>query len=353
MSRPCVIATRLLLAVVALAGALAAGAPAVAGEAHEPRVRLVVSPEDRAAVGTELTLTATVDSALMGSVAFLDDGVAVATAELVLDDDVIYASAPYTPTTQGVHELTARYEGAPPDIGPATSLPTAYSVLPATCPGQATPGAGAVVRLAYLVVLDRCPDPAGFAYWAARLDDGAPPSALARALALSAEGITATVEAAYRRVLDRSADPAGRSVWAAKLRSGWTTSQLWAALAAAPEFATGTADPAGLVARAFDRLVGRSVDPAGSAYWQHRLATGGPPSATWRALVVSAEPVDGIVADAHQSALGRAASPSEADAARATIRTRRGDWRLLRADLLGRAEASVHAQRYPDPPDDA
>jgi hypothetical protein len=136
------------------------------------------------------------------------------------------------------------------------------------------------------------------------------------------------------------------------LRRGWATSQLWAALAASPEFASGAAGTTALVERAFVRIVGRPSDPGGAAYWRDRLlAGGGASSPTWRALAVVAEVVDGIVTDAHQAALGRPPTPAESGAARATIRTRRGDWRPLTAELLGRTEASAHAQRYPDPGD--
>ncbi len=353
---PSVLVVAVVVITAGLAGVLTAPVPAPAAEVVVPRVRLFVSPHDRAPLGTEVDLLATVDDALVdpritGTVVFLEDGVPVAEGELALDDDVVVAAASYTPAAQGVHELTARYEGNPPEIGASTSGTVTYSVLPETCPDQATPGAGAVVRLAYLVVLDRCPDPAGFTYWTGRLVAGAAPGAVARALALSTEGIRATVDAAYQQVLDRRADAAGRAVWAAKLRTGWTTSQLWAALAASPEMAAGATDPdpiAATVQRAFTRIVGRAVDPASATYWSDRLAAGASRSATLRALILTPEALTGIAADAHQRALGRPASPSEVGAAGAAVRVRRGDWRLLAAELLGWSEASAHAQRYPD-----
>ncbi|HEX7135853.1 MAG TPA: DUF4214 domain-containing protein [Iamia sp.] len=344
---------RPLLALVAILTTVGTiGAPASADEPIVPDVRLEVDPEDRAPAGTEIDLIATVNTGLMGSVVFLDGGVPVATAELVVDEDVIYAAATYTPTTPGVHELTAWYEGTPPDVSPATSPITTYSVLPATCPDQAVPGAGALVRHAYLTILGRCPDPAGFSYWSQRLAGGGTPAAMARALALSAEGIGATVDAAYRQLLDRSADAAGRAVWAAKLRSGWTTSQLWAALAVSPEFVAGAPGDdrtTALVERAFARIVGRPVDEGSATYWYGRLFSGAPRSATLRALSLTPEALGHTVRAIYQDVLGRTASPAEQASAQATIKARRGDWRLLAAELLGRPEASTYAQRYPDP----
>ncbi len=359
--RPRTLVRPLLAAVVAvtagLSGVLVTGAPAPADDVIDivSRTVLVVTPGDRTAPGTELTLTATVsigDVPAPGeTVRLVVDGALVATLDT---DEAGTASTTVTPAP-GAHTLTARYDGRGTEVPGASIMPSrddvAHSVLPATCPDQAHPGAGAVVRHAYLVALRRCPDAAGYAYWVDRLEAGGSSGAPAAALARSAEAMAVVVDDAYRRVLDRPADPGGRAVWAAKLRAGWTTSQLWAALAASPEFAmgiTGTDLPASLVERAFRRIVGRPLGPAASNYWQQHLSARGP-SSTWRALALTAEVVGGVVADAYLSALGRPASPSEVSAARATIRTRRGDWRLLTADLLGRPEALAHAQRYPDP----
>ncbi|HMJ76973.1 MAG TPA: Ig-like domain-containing protein, partial [Iamia sp.] len=196
--------------------------PAAAAEEVATWTRLSVSPRGRAPAGTQLELVATVDPQLdprvTGTVVFLDDGVPIGSADLALDIDIIYASITYTPSTPGPHQFTAWYEGNPPEAGPSLSSPVAYDVLPDACPDQARPGAGAVVRHAYLVALRRCPDGAGYAYWVGRLNAGAAPGAVAGALARSPEAIEVVVDDAYRRVLDRPADPAGRSVWAAKLR---------------------------------------------------------------------------------------------------------------------------------------
>jgi hypothetical protein len=315
-----------------------------------PEVRLFVSPEDRASAGTVLHLEATVDGAvedprIHGMVVFRDRGVQIAAAELILDEDVVSAAAPVT-LAQGVHELSARYVGDLPEIGPSTSVVTTYSSLPTTCPDQATPGNGALVRLAYQATLGRCPDPAGFAYWTDRLDAGASATTMARGLALSIEGIGVTVDAAYRQVLDRPADAGGGAVWAAELRGGWTTSQLWAALAASPEFVAGAGGA--LVDRVFERIVGRPVDEPSRTYWTDRL-TSGPRSSTLRALVLTPEALGHVVDDVHQLTLGRAATPAEQATAQTSVKARRGDWRVLAAGVLGRPAAFAHAQTYPDP----
>jgi len=315
-----------------------------------PEVRLFVSPEDRAPAGSSVTLSATVEEAFVdprihGAVVFRDRGVPIGSAELVWDMDYAYATTDVT-LAPGVHELSARYQGNLPEIGPSTSGVTTYSSLPGTCPDQATPGNGALVRLAYQATLGRCPDPAGFAYWTDRLDGGASATTMARGLALSSEGIDVTVDAAYEQILDRPADAGGRAVWAAKLRAGWTTSQLWAALAAAPEFITGGGGT--LVDRVFERLVGRPVDEPSRAYWTDRLASG-PRSGVLRALVLTPEALGHVVDDLHRTALGRTPTTADQTGLQTTIKVRRGDWRTVVADLLGRPAAFAYAQTYPDP----
>jgi hypothetical protein len=346
----------ILVVTAGLAGLLVPAAPPSAGQVIIDvfsTTELAVAPGDRTQPGVELTLAATVtigsEPVVGENVRFFVGGLLIAT---VTTDEAGQAQATVTPL-QGAHTLSAEFPGGDDVIPGASVFPssdrTSHSVLPDTCVDEAQPGAGAVVRHAYLVALRRCPDPAGYAYWVDRLEGGAASGMVASTLARSAEAVDVVVDDAYRRILGRPADAAGRAVWAAKLRAGWTTSQLWAALAASPEFGAGTDGPAALVERAFTRVVGRPADPGGATYWQARLVAGGPPSATWRALAVTAEVIDGIVGDAHDRALGRPATPAEGDAARTAIRTRRGDWRLLVAELLGRPEASTHAQRYPDP----
>jgi len=314
------------------------------------RVRLNVSQGDRTAVGTTIELSATLEDSWQrdlsaGEVVFLDGDIPFATVAPLLDFDVVVAFASYTPT-QGVHALSARFSGVPPDNAPTSSAVQLHSVLPTTCADQARPGNGALVRLAYRVVLDRCPDPAGFTYWTDRLDGGVSATVMARGLALSAEGIAATVDAAYRLLLDRPADRFGRTFWAARLRAGWTTSQLWAGLAASPEFVAGAGGA--VVDRVFERLVGRPVDEAGRTYWTDRLASG-PRSGALRALVLTPEALGRIVDAIHQTALGRTPSDVEQTGLQTTIKARRGDWRTVGADLLGQPAAFAHAQTYPDP----
>lgn len=345
---------RVLVAlVVGVVGAMGLVAPpASAGEIIEdpiPMLTLTVEPGDRTTPGTILTLTAEVDDPI-------GDPVTGEQVRFSVDDENLppvtldadgRAQITVTPP-QGAHRLRATYDGTAGMVG--ASDERMHSVLPETCADEAQPGAGAVVRHAYLVALHRCPEPAGYAYWVDRLDAGATAGSVAATLARSPEAIDIVVDDAYRRILGRPSDPAGRRVWAAKLRGGWTTSQLWAALAASPEMVGAAADTDALVALVFDRIVGRPADSAGRAYWRDRLlADGGALSPTWRALAVTAEVVDNVIADAYRRVLGRPATPTEAAGARATIRTRRGDWRPLVADLLGHAEASTYAQRYPDP----
>lgn len=319
-------------------------------------VLLIVSPRDSSPAGAELSLTAFVGDpwpaeAAAGEVVFLDGDVSVATRAVGLDRGVLVAATTYTPSTPGVRELSARFSGSP-GVPAQSSDPVVHRVLP-SCPDQARPGAGAVVRHLSLVALRRCPDPAGYAYWVGRLEGGARPEAVASALAGSTEAIGVVVDDAYRRILHRPVDADGRRFWTAKVRAGWTTSQLWASLAASDELARGVDGLEELVEEAFARIVGRPADPGGAAYWLDRfMASRTPPSGTWRAMAVTAEVIDGAVDAAHLRALGRTATSAEGAVAAADVRARRGDWRPLVAELLGRPEASAHAQTYPEPPVD-
>jgi hypothetical protein len=309
-----------------------------------PTVLFSVTPPQEAPhdAAVELRAVITDPAPTGGTVAFRDGDTVIATALVATAAGVASATANVT-LPQGVRHLSARYLGDLPEIGPAASAGLYYSALPATCADQAQPGNGALVRLGYIVSLGRCPDAAGFAYWTGRLDAGASPALLGQGLALSAEGTAATVDAAYREVLDRPADPAGRAVWAAKLRTGWTTSQLWAALAASPEFVAGA--PGALVDRAYDRLVGRPVDDASRPYWEQRLAAG-PRSGALRALVLTPEALDRRAQAASELVRSHPVFPDEGYVS--GIKVRRGDWRLLVADLLTHPSAAGHAHTYPD-----
>jgi hypothetical protein len=315
---------------------------------HVPEVELTVSPEARAPGGSTIVLTATIDEAvtdprIRGTVAFRVGRFGpFGSADLVVEGGTATAQVELDIWT-GVHQLTARYGGALPEIGPSTSAAVTYSGLPETCADQAVPGNGALVRLAYQAILGRCPDAPGFTYWTDRLDAGTPASVFGRALALSSEGIAATVDTAYRQVLGRPSDPTGRAVWAAKLRAGWTTSQLWAALADSPEFAAGADGP--LVDHVFARLVGRPVDAPSRAYWTERLSRR-PLSGALRALVLTPEALGHIVDDIYRAVLGRDGLGSQ-HGAQTTIKARRGDWRTMGAELVD--QAHLYAQSYPDP----
>jgi hypothetical protein len=342
--------------VVRVVGVLAllagVGAPPVgAGEIIEDPgsvTNLVVEPGDRTLPGVELTLTATVakeGGPVVGEeVIFTMDREHLDTVVL---DDTGRAQVRVKPP-RGAHVLAVRYTGSGNLMGSSDQV--VRSVLPAACPGQAVPGTGALVRHAYMVVTDACPDPTGFAYWTAGLDGGVAPTGMGRALARSAGGLGATVDRAYWKLFSRSPEAAGRAVWVAKLRAGWTTSQLWAALVASPEFIarhSGRDRIIALLDEAFRRLLGRPIDEGSRAYWYDRLSSGSSRSATLRALILTPEALGGVVRTTYEDVLGRSASPVEQTATQASIRARRGDWQQLAADLLGWAEASTFAQRYP------
>lgn len=75
------------------------------------------------------------------------------------------------------------------------------------------------VDAVYRSVLGRAPEPAGRAYWVARIGAGASVESVARSLVLSHEYRGLQVDEAYQRILDRRPDAAGREHWAGRLTS--------------------------------------------------------------------------------------------------------------------------------------
>lgn len=96
-----------------------------------------------------------------------------------------------------------------------------------TCPPRGVRGDEAVVRLAYVEVLGRCPDAAGYVGWVDALEAGLTAEQFARRIAYSSEALGLLVDDAYQTVLDRPAEPGGRVFWVERLRSRPATTPSW------------------------------------------------------------------------------------------------------------------------------
>lgn len=203
------------------------------------------------------------------------------------------------------------------------AAPTSASVAPlgpsapstVACPAP-LPGPRAIVQLAYLVLLRRCPDAAGAAAWEATLRDGRTVRAVADRLVASREAREVVVGDAFDRVLGRPASAADRRAWAAWLQPApghpRRHDHLLAELAASPEvFAAAGATAEGFVDAVYARLVGRAPSRADRAYWVGRLRSGGDRRTVARALLRLDEPLAAVVRAAWAEVLGTMPSPTQ------------------------------------------
>jgi hypothetical protein len=143
------------------------------------------------------------------------------------------------------------------------------------------------VELAYRNVLDRAPDPAGYANWTALLDAGRTrgwvmarfaesDEFVARATALIEAIRRPQVERLYLAFFGRNADPQGMDTWLYALQKGDTLDEVAELFAQSQEFRNRYGDPddARFVELAYRNVLDRAPDPAGYAHWTALLAAG-------------------------------------------------------------------------------
>ncbi|QYG92376.1 DUF4214 domain-containing protein [Iamia sp. SCSIO 61187] len=232
-------------------------------------------------------------------------------------------------------------------VAGALPAPAAPASPPAvTCPTP-LPGPRAVVQLAYVVLLRRCPEPAGAAAWEASLRDGLPAEAFARRITATAEARGVVVDDAYARVLDRPASAIDRAFWAGWLRPEATVARrhdhLLAALAASAEvFATAGGDHGRYVDLLYQRILGRPAEPAGRAHWVARLDGGERRSVVARTLLRLGEPL-GVTVDGAWAEVLDAVPPPDQRAADVDRLRADGDRLGLSARLVGSSAFAVRA----------
>jgi hypothetical protein len=170
--------------------------------------------------------------------------------------------------TIGLAPAASAQETAPPSPDPD---------WPGVACAPTLPGPRAVVQLAYIVLLRRCPDAAGAASWEMSLRDGMAVETFARRIAFTPESRGIVVGDAYEQVLDRPAAPSERAFWSTWLRPDPNRArrhdQLLAELAASTEmYAQAGNDDAAWVALVYERILGRPASTADRDYWVDRLA---------------------------------------------------------------------------------
>ncbi len=168
--------------------------------------------------------------------------------------------------TAGCHVFTARYGG---DNNFQQSASGVLFQNVALTPNQAF-----VVGL-YRDVLERAPDPSGFAFWVPQLDGGLLGRAqVATAFWESAEHRGLQVDLFYRELFGRAADPVGRATWLNALLTGLSEIELVTILVSSPEYTAAHLTAASFVNGLYDDLLGRAADAAGAATWTQILASG-------------------------------------------------------------------------------
>lgn len=114
------------------------------------------------------------------------------------------------------------------------------------------------------------------------------------------------VDEAFQRYLGRGVDPAGLAYWAEQLRR-ISIPQLHARLLASPEvFRKAGGTNAGYVAALYPLVHGRAVDPSGLAFWTGRLDRGQSRASVATAQLTSRESARRTVVAAYDDLLGRA-----------------------------------------------
>jgi hypothetical protein len=139
----------------------------------------------------------------------------------------------------------------------------------------------ALLTKLYQQVLGRAPDASGLAYWAGQVHDGQSYGAVAQGFFESDEHLDPIVENYYQEFLLRSADSQGLAYWTGVWQAAGGPEQVIAGMITSPEFmaSAAAANPqltknAAWVTTLYERLLNRSPDESGLAYWTGQLNSG-------------------------------------------------------------------------------
>jgi hypothetical protein len=221
----------------------------------------------------------------------------------------------------GLPDVTNR--SLSPVLGPVEDLAATDDFVYAEPTTLVEPTPRPFLEQAYIDLLHRGLDPAGAADFGALLSQGASHTEIARAIEQSAEFQLNLVQGLYGRLLHRVADPDGLN---AQLQLLAQTNAQWvkAAMIAAPESfqpfkAVGEEDNDALVRVAYDEVLKRGVDPAGTEAWGQRFAAGGTLSQVAFEILRSPEGASKELDRLYQAFLGRPVDPAGLDAFQAGL----------------------------------
>ena len=322
--------------------------PYTLGEVRITGVDLTVDPAGSVRVGQDVNLTANVGNPTGAGVAEFVDGTDAIGVVPVVNGTAAMTTNELEP---GDHTLKVRYypqPSGPVQVSPEETL----EVLPEFDCGdfaiEDDEPNGAVVRLVYMELLNRCPDQAGYDYWLGQLDEGVSPEKFARTIAYTAEALDQVVIDAYQTTLERNPSAEDRVFWRNRLRSNGRYQDLLAALSGSPEFWSLSGQTrAGLVTRVFNRMLNRDPSAADIDYWVGQLLSGLPRSSVMRTIANLREPLGVIVDDSYAEILDTAPTPTERDAAIRELQ-RTGDRSALYAKLIGDPRFTARAQDFPN-----
>lgn len=312
------------------------------GEVVASGATLTVEPGGPIREGDSVTLKSAVEPYTTGQVEFLANDETVGVANVI--DGVAQVVTSAIPA--GVHTLTAVYTGGV--LAPSlVSLPVPLEVIAIDCPEYAEEGSGAVVRLVYMRLLGRCPDPAGYEYWKGKLDGDTTQQQFADAISSTFEARRQVAKTAYQTMLGRDGDPDGLTFWADYLTKN-PYRRMLAAIGDTEEYLTlsGSTND-GFVTRTYQRLLGREPDAAGLSYWVELLEAGLPRFTMLNAFASMDEPAEVVIEQAFAKLLEREPTADEL-AIEVALYNAGGSVSALYGRLIGKPEFSTLAQEYPN-----
>lgn len=165
------------------------------------------------------------------------------------------------------------------DAGPVVADPVAVQPAPQPQPPASTPLAPVSVvseadkdkvKVLYLEVLGRDPDPAGLDFWVGKVEDGLSIAEIRGFFANTAEA-KGLVEKLYIKYLKRAPTPTELSQAVAKLALTTTISQIEASVMATANALTQARQ---IVTNIYIQILARLPDPAGLDFWVTQLQAG-------------------------------------------------------------------------------
>jgi hypothetical protein len=173
--------------------------------------------------------------------------------------------------------------------------------------------ASTVVKL-YQQVLHRAPDDAGLTYWTNLVQNGQPYSVVAQGIFESNERLDPIIQQYFQEFLLRPADAQGLAYWRDQVwkRDGGPENVIAGMISSSEFFQSAGATNAGWVAALYQRLLNRTPDAQGLAYWvqalnSHQLTE----SQVVLGFLKSDENFQNLITGFYQEYLGRNPSSSE------------------------------------------